>query len=398
MTKFDVVIWGATGFTGRLVADYLVPKAKVAIAGRNANKLEEVQRAFSEKPEMIIADSFDKEALRNMVKQAKVVCSTVGPYARYGTPLVEVCAEEGAAYCDLTGEPHWIKRNIDALQDRAASSGARIVHCCGFDSIPSDLGCWMLHQHLQQKHQRSLAKARLVVKRIKGGFSGGTVASMMALVEDAKKDPAIRKAVGDPYSLLPKGGTRGPDGSDQRGPRYDDALGVWTGPFVMATINTRVVRRSNALMDYAYGAQFGYGESMATGPGPKGRLRAMGIAAGFGGFAAAATIPPAKRLLERYVLPAPGEGPNEGQRTRGMFAIELIGQSDDPNLGVRGQVGDSLDPGYGSTAKMLGESALELAQGTSNGRAGILTPASAMGDALIARLRAAGMVFDVKDA
>lgn len=395
---FDIVLFGATGFTGQLVAEYLTRKkagVRWALAGRSRDKLERVRRdlgtvdpSAGELP-IVVADSFDRAAMDDVARRARVVCTTVGPYAKYGEPLVAACAEAGTGYCDLTGETPWIRRMIDAYHDRAAATGARVVHCCGFDSIPSDLGVLMLHDHLAQQGDR-LAEARCRVVRVKGGVSGGTAASMMAIFENVR-DPAVRRALADPYVLDPDGSPRGPDRPDFMGPKRD-ADGRWTAPFVMAGVNTRVVRRSNALLDHAYGRDFRYDEAFDTGAGLGGLAKAIGVSTAMAAVAVA-VLPAGRRLLARF-LPAPGEGPSREERERGRFRLEIRAKSAAGQQLV-GVIAGNLDPGYGQTAVMLGESALCLAQDELSARGGVLTPAASMGMKLVDRLRAAGMTFRV---
>jgi len=406
---FDLVLLGATGFTGQLVAEYLVRKrighdggdpgrARVrwALAGRSRDKLERVRRALAALDPtaahlpIVVADSLDRAAMDDVARRARLVCTTVGPYATYGDPLVAACAEAGAAYCDLTGETPWIRRTIDRWHDRAVATGARIVSCCGFDSIPSDLGVLMLHQHLASAGDR-LAYAHYRVVRAAGGISGGTVASMMNLIENMG-DPEVRRALADPYVLDPSGSPRGADRTDSMGPRRDDD-GRWTAPFVMAGVNTRVVRRSNALLNHAYGRDFRYDEAVDTGAGLLGLGKALGASAAMAAVGAVAMLPPSRELLARF-LPAPGEGPSREKRERGHFQIEIRAKSASGKRLV-GIVGGDLDPGYGQTAVMLGEAALCLAQDDLPARGGVLTPAVTMGMTLVERLRAAGMTFRV---
>ena len=408
----DIVLWGATGFTGQLVAEYLTrhhlgdahdPPLRLALAGRNRKKLERVRADLARiRPEaaelpLLVGDSFDAASLDAIAEQASVVCTTVGPYAKYGAELVAACVRHGTDYCDLTGETQFIRRMIDAHQDEAVRTGARIVHCCGFDSIPSDLGTLMLQEEAKERYGAPLREVKFFAGESKGGFSGGTVASMLNLLEEAERDPHVRKVMGHPYALNPDGERRGPDGSDQKGVRYDDDLGMWTAPFIMAAINTRVVRRSNALMGYAYGKDFRYSEVMSTGKGPAGLARAAAVTAGMGGFVAGVAIKPIRKILEDRVLPAPGEGPDAEAREEGFFVVRLLGEMADGRK-VRGRVEGDHDPGYGETALMLGESAVCLAlEGAElDAPGGIRTPASTMGATLIQRLRRAGMVFRIE--
>lgn len=407
----DVVLFGATGFTGALVAEYLARHhggsgVRIALAGRDRNKLERVRAslraihgAAAEWP-ILVADAKDEAALADIAARAEVVCTTVGPYAKYGGPLVAACVRHGTDYCDLTGEVQFIRRMIDAHHEEAVKTGARIVHCCGFDSIPSDLGTLMMQDAMRERHGGHLDEVRFFAGESRGGASGGTIASMLNLLEELERDPSVRRIVGDPYALVPKD-ARGRDGSDQKGIGYDRDLGMWTAPFVMAAINTRVVRRSNYLLDHAYGRDFRYSEAMSTGRGAKGALLATAVTAGLGGFLAAAAIPPVRKVLERRVLPKPGEGPDREVRERGYFVVRLVGKgraADGREITLRGRVEGKADPGYGETAKMLSESALCLALDGAqlDAPGGIRTPASTMGRRLIERLRAAGMIFSVE--
>lgn len=396
---FDIVLFGATGFTGQLVAEYLVgkrPSVRWALAGRSREKLEHVRRGLSaidpaaKDLPILTGDSLDRGAMDAVARRARVVCTTVGPYEKYGEALVGACAEAGTAYCDLTGETPWIRRMIDAYHDRAAETGARIVHCCGFDSIPSDLGVLMLHRHLAEQGDR-LAEVHFRVVKARGGMSGGTVASMMTIAEHVR-DPAVRRSLSDPYVLDPAGSPRGPDRRDSAGPRRD-ADGRWTAPFLMAGVNTRVVRRSNALLGHAYGPDFRYDEAIDTGAGLLGLGKAVGMSAAMGALLGSMATPQGRKLVQRF-LPAPGEGPDRAARERGSFRVELRARSAS-GRSLLGVVAGNLDPGYGQTAVMLGESALCLAEDALPAQGGVLTPAVAMGAALIDRLRAAGMTFRI---
>ena len=408
----DVVVWGATGFTGRLVARYLAGHPDVvrrgltlALAGRDRDRLEALRRELvenlptaSDLP-LVVADALDPESLRPMVARARVVCTTVGPYARYGTPLVRLCAELGTDCCDLSGEVPWMRRTIDAFHEPAQATGARIVHCCGFDSIPSDLGVLVTHRRLADEG-RALRRARLRVGSIRGKMSGGTVASLFEIMEEARRDRAVRKLLANPYALVP---SRAPVPKAERprdpsGASLDEDRGVWTAPFLMSGINTRIVRRSNALLGDPYGSDFAYDEAVDTGRGLAGRLRATAVSAALTAFTGAAALPPTAWVLRSFVLPAPGEGPSAEERARGRFRITVFGQSDgDAPLRARTRVAVDLDPGYGATARMLGESALCLALDESDDgglSGGVLTPASAFGMPLVERLRTAGFTFE----
>jgi len=281
-------------------------------------------------------------------------------------------------------------------------TGARIVCCCGFDSIPSDLGVLVVQDHATKRSGGPCASIKLFVGETKGGMSGGTVSSMLAFFDEARADPSVRRVAANPYALDPPGGERGPDGRDQLGVRWDADLGRWTGPFLMAAVNTRVVRRTNALLGYPYGKRFRYSEAMSFPTGAKGLAMAAAVTAGLGGFFAASSVPALRSTLER-MLPAPGEGPSSEKRAAGYFRIRLVGTLGSDGEGkagrLLGDVAGTSDPGYGETAKMLGESAMCLAQDArpADVRGGLLTPASCMGMRLVERLRAAGMTFDVRE-
>lgn len=408
--EIDIVLWGATGFTGRLVAEYLLRHAadsRVALAGRSRARLESVKGHLVEidprarQWPLIVADANDRSSLDAMTSRTAVVCSTVGPYSKYGEALVASCVANETHYCDLTGEVPFIRRSIDTHHESAARSGTKIVHCCGFDSIPSDLGVLMLQGEAVARFGRPLREVKFFAGESKGGFSGGTVASLLGVLEEAKRDRKARKAVVDPYGLNPTGDRRGPDGPDQRGVRFDPDLEMWTAPFLMAPINTRVVRRSNALSGWSYGDDFRYSEAMSTGRGLSGLALASAVTAAFGVMLPAVAFGPTRALLERTVLPAPGEGPSESLMNEGFFVVRLIGKGHlaggDP-VELRGKVVGPADPGYRGTAIMLGQSALCLAHDRSGvpRRGGVLTPSTAMGMALVQRLRDAGMTWDVQ--
>jgi short subunit dehydrogenase-like uncharacterized protein len=400
--EFDIVLWGATGFTGRLVADYLVRNylggdtgLRLALAGRNKEKLERVANEVrAPQLPILIGDSFNADALNAIAAKTEVLITTVGPYAKYGAALVAACARSGTDYCDLTGEMHFIREMIDAHEEEAKSTGARIVHCCGYDSIPSDLGTLMVQEAFKQRHGGYASEVKLAAGEMSGGLSGGSFAGMFNVVDEFKENPKLRKVFGDPYALNPKG-VRGPDKRDQSGVRFDEDFDMWTGPFVMASINTRVVRRSHALMGLPWGEGFRYSEVMTTGKGAAGLSRAVSIAAGIVAFMTGLAFPITRRLLEKR-LPSPGEGPSKEVRDTGFFKTRLIALGD--GQVVRGLVADQRDPGYGSTAVMLSEAALclvfDAAELPSDG--GVLTPATAMGMRLVERLRAAGMTFEVE--
>jgi short subunit dehydrogenase-like uncharacterized protein len=312
---------------------------------------------------------------------------------QHGRELVGACSERGTHYCDLTGEVPFVRDTIDRNHARAVETGAKIVTSCGFDSIPSDLGTLVVATHARAP----LKWVKFFAGESSGGVSGGTIASILGIAEAMRTDPKIRRLAFDPYALDPQPGHDGPDGPDSFKVRFDEDLEMWTGPFVMAAINTRIVRRSNALSDHAYGPSFRYTEAMSFGRGPKGMARATAMTAGIGAFMGAVSIPAARALLEKTLLPAPGEGPSKEARDKGFFVIRFIAQTDEPApRRITARVEGKSDPGYGETAKMLGESAMCLARDGAvlPKRGGVLTPATAMGMRLVERLRTAGMVFD----
>ncbi len=402
--EFDVIIWGATGFTGRLVAEYYLKQyglngeLKWAMAGRSQAKLEQVRSSLGdENIPLILADSHDKDSLESLVKRTSVICTTVGPYAKYGNELVAACVENSTDYCDLAGETQWIRRMIDQHHEAAQKSGSRIVHCCGFDSIPSDMGTYYLQREAKEKFGEYCQHVKMRLKSAKGGFSGGTFASMNNVMAEASKDPAVAKNLFNPYGLNPKGEQFGPDKADLKSVKYDADIGAWVMPFIMAAINTRVVRRSHALNGYLYGKDFRYDESMISGENLSGRLKGYTGLVVLGALMAGKPDSLYKKLLNKF-MPSPGEGPSITEREAGFFNFTVIGKFKDGEIMTVKITGDR-DPGYGSTSKMLGESAVCLAldKKATAKIAGVLTPSTAMGDALLNRLEAnAGLSFSVK--
>jgi short subunit dehydrogenase-like uncharacterized protein len=402
---FDVVVFGATGFTGRLVAEVLTARSAAdggpawAMAGRSADKLAAVRRAIGapERVALIEADATDPAALAGLVAQARVVITTVGPYQRHGEALITACAQAGTDYVDLCGEPVWMARMIPRLQAPALASGARIVFSCGFDSIPFDLGVVFLQAEAQRRFGAPLTRVHGRVRRMKGGASGGTVASLLATLEETGRDPAAARAMADPFALTP--GFRGPAQPDDGGASYDALAQSWTGPFIMAAINTKNVHRSNALRGHPWGTDFVYDERLLLGDGATGRAKAELLAGatrlqnGLLGFG------PSRRLLGRLALPQPGQGPSQRQRETGCYDLLFIGQTRDGRV-LRATVHGDRDPGYGSTSKMIVEAALCLAQDLDRRHTpgGVWTAGAAMGLALVRRLEAhAGLTFSLID-
>ena len=392
----DVVVYGASGFVGRLVAEYLArhaPGRRVALAGRSRERLEAVRDGLGEHAadwQVVTADAEDDAALADLAASTRVVATTVGPYTRHGLPLVHACAQAGTHYADLAGEVLFLRESAHRFHETARGTGARIVHSCGFDSVPSDLSVLLTALHARADGAGALREATLAVREIAGGVSGGTIDSMRVQA-DAARDPEARRVLADPYALLPDGVA--PPDVDQHVPAraFRDLLtGTWVAPFPMAAFNTRVVHRSNALGGWAYGRELRYREVIDLGPGPRGERRARALALGTGAAAAAMTLPPTRWLADR-LLPAPGEGPDEETRLSGHFRVEALART---TTGARYRTVFAAqgDPGYAATAVMLGESALALA--TDEGRlpdgSGVLTPATALGPVLADRLVRAG--------
>jgi short subunit dehydrogenase-like uncharacterized protein len=403
--EFDVIVWGATGFTGQLVVEYLVETYGVdgelrwAIAGRNHSKLETVRQSCLAEEQrdalpILIADSADPDSLVSLARQTRVICTTVGPYAKYGTPLVAACVDTGTHYCDLTGEVQWMARLIPQYQEAAEASGARIVHTCGFDSVPFDMGNWYLQQVMLERHGVYAQQVKARVGRNRGAASGGTIASILNMMEEARRDPSIRRDVANPYALYPVGTPAGKDGPDQTGAKFDTDFKQWTSPFIMAAINTRVVRRSNALLGFPWGENFRYDEATLNTSRYKATLAS---AAGGIGLATLA-LGPTRKLAQR-LLPKPGEGPTREQREAGYYEVFFRGidpgdRSKDTVIKVSGD----LDPGYGSTSRMLGEAAVCLARDELTVGGGFWTPASAMDGKYLQRLTdKAGLTFAIID-
>lgn len=385
--EFDVIIYGATGFTGQLVAEYFQAQyanqhdVTWAIAGRNQDKLNDIkqQLTMSDNVVCIVADSDDASALDAMTKRAKVVLTTVGPYQVYGEKLLSACVNNGTGYTDLCGEPAWMHQMIDKYHDKAKQTGAPIVFSCGFDSVPFDLGVHYLQQHAKQKTGQVLSFVKGRVRKMQGTFSGGTAASLKATMVAAHKDKSVMAALVNPFSLA-EGDMIQPQPPGTK-PYYDEALGSWVAPFIMAAINTKNVHRTNFLQHYAYGKTFQYEEMLMTGPGEKGEAIANHVAK--------------DKSLASDDGPKPGEGPSKEERENGFYDVLFVGDTeagDELAVSVKGD----KDPGYGSTSKMIAESAICLCKDVAlNG--GFYTPAAALGDKLIARLEQnAGLTFTIE--
>jgi short subunit dehydrogenase-like uncharacterized protein len=384
--EFDVVVFGASGYTGKLVAEYIQSEygengsVKWAIAGRNREKLEGIREELGLSADLSIleVDSNDQDSLNAMTSSTKCVLTTVGPYQLYGSNLVESCAKNGTDYVDLTGEPGWMYEMINAHKETAEASGARIVFSCGFDSIPFDLGVYFVQQAAKDKFGKPAQHVRGRVKAMNGEFSGGTIASLGATMATLKKKPELIKVLANPFSLTE--GFEGPAQLDDSKVLLDEKLNMWVAPFVMAPINTKNIHRSNALLGHQYGEDFCYDEMMIAGEGEEGKqiADAMTSANPMGGDN----------------VPQPGEGPSKESREQGNYDVLFFADLGEES--IEAKVTGDMDPGYGSTSKMIAESAICLIQDCSDLPGGIYTPAPAMGDKLIHRLvKKAGLTFDI---
>lgn len=414
---YAIVLYGATSFVGQITAHYLAQfltdkqnengSAAVtwAIAGRDEDKLKKLQAKISSeqtaddtnKVDIIIANSNDDASLDDMTKQAQVIISTVGPYLKYGEPLIKSCAHNGTDYVDLTGEAIFIKDMLDKYQDAAKQSGARIINSCGFDSIPSDLGVYFTQQQAELQFDQACETIHMRVKAAKGGLSGGTIASMGTIFEEIGQDKARRKQSANPYLLNDDQDAPNVRQNNVSKPEYDDKHSRWLAPFVMAVINTRIVHRSNQLLGYQYGRKFKYDEAMWMKDGIKGKLMSYGLSAGLLSFATAMMFKPSRELLSKHVLPKSGSGPSKAEQDNGFFDIRFFGTTAEQDT-ISTKVTGDRDPGYGGTSRMLAQSALCLAQDISKDKVagGFWTPASAMGDELLVRLEEhAGLSFNV---
>jgi short subunit dehydrogenase-like uncharacterized protein len=394
----DIVLFGATSFVGQILTRYMIERhgshgdVSWAMAGRSANKLAEVATATGAEVDRIVVDADDAAGLAEMCAHTNLVISTVGPYALYGSKLVAAVVEAGIDYVDLTGEPQWMQRMIDRYQDRAVETGARIVHACGFDSVPSDMGVWFLQREAQERFGEPCTSISMAVQAAKGGASGGTIASMMNMMDEVSADPGLRTVLENPYALAVEGDRSGPDQPNVTLPVYDEGHHAWLAPFVMAATNTRVVFRSHSLLGHPWGDDFTYGEAMIMGDGPAGRAKALVMSGGMGGLMGAVGFGPVRSVVGRF-LPQPGEGPSPEAQERGFYDLRFHGTTasgDDLMVKVAGD----RDPGYGSTAKILGEAATTLMHSDPPG--GFWTPATALGDAYIeALVEHAGLTFEV---
>ena len=385
--SFDVVIYGATGFTGKLVVEYMQEKygndegISWAIAGRSEEKLNSVREELkvgSNVPQLLV-DSNDTDSIASMVQQTKCVLTTVGPYQLYGANILQQCVIHGVDYVDLCGEPGWMHEMINEHAEQAKETGARIVFSCGFDSIPFDLGVYFLQKEVIAQHGHPASNVRGRVREMNGEFSGGTAASLGATMASLKEKPELFEVLVNPFAL--SNGFTGPEQAQDSKPIYDEKLETWVAPFFMAPINTKNVHRSNALMDHLYGKDFCYNEMWIQGPGEEGK-------------AAAEFVGSMNPLAD---APAPGEGPSKESRENGNYDVLFCADLSDGSS-LHASVSGDMDPGYGSTSKMIAESALCLVDDCSELSGGIYTPAPAMGEKLIVRLQAsAGLTFKIED-
>lgn len=402
---YDVIVYGATGFTGRLVAEHMLKTYGVgrdvrwAMAGRSQRKLEAVRAEIGAPADLplVVADVGNAASLAAMAKSAKVIITTVGPYQLYGEPVVAACVKAGTDYVDLCGEPAWMAAMIAEYDVVAKASGARIVFSCGFDSIPFDVGVTYAQEEAQARLGAPLQRVRGRVRKMKGGFSGGTIASLMATLKAAKKDGSLLKTLANPFALTPK--FTGPAQPSGETVEKDEASGQWAAPFIMASINTKNVHRSNFLLGHKWGRDFVYDEMMLTGEGEDGQKRAKGVKRqgdiqnmllGFG---------LTRALLRQFALPKPGEGPSKEERETGFYEVGFYGETGDGRT-LRAVVKGDKDPGYGSTSKMISEAAMCLARdvGREETGGGVWTPGAALGRKLIARLEAnAGLRFTLEN-
>lgn len=402
--EFDIVVFGATSFVGKIACNYLIhehrePNLRWAMAARSDVKLRELRTSLGQAAEQVpqlIVDANDESALLAMCKRASVIVSTVGPYALYGELLVKTCVATGIDYCDLAGEPQWIRRMIDRYYGEAAAQGARIVHCCGFDSIPSDLGVKYLQSQAMEQFGSYCTEISMRVKKLQGGAYGGTIASMLNLYDEMERDHAVREQMTDLYSLCP---AEFPNRVPQQeiSVLYDEDFDSWVGPFVMAGINTRVVLRSNALRSSPYAQNFTYDEGTLTGAGAKGEKRARRLARGTGLLIWALSITLLRKFIKRFVVPKPGTGPLPEAQLKGCYDLRFLGRTAKGEE-IAVMVSDDRDPGYGATARILIQTALCLCRDVGKGdiKGGLWTPATALGDAMFERLQHfTGMRFSV---
>lgn len=406
---YDLVLWGATGVAGRLVSEHLTERyddaLALALGGRDESRLRDLagdlvaeSDGWDDLP-VVVGDATDPERLDAIAGDARVVCTTVGPYTEYGTPLVEACVENGTDYCDLTGEVTWVREMIDRYHEDAVDAGVRIVHSCGFDSIPADLGTLLVQSYAEAAHDAACDVVRIYLDAGSGSVSGGTLASATQMFDAASTDPLARETLRNPYALAPRGDRDGVDPGEQRRPKRDGLRSTWTAPSPMASVNERMLRRSNALLGYPWGREFRCTEVVPTGAGVGGAAVAGGVTAALGLGAVGVAVPPVRAVVRRFVVPALSDGPSREAVERGYFTVRILGRgtATDGAFTVECEIGADRDPGYGATALMLGEAAMSLVEDDVDSPldGGVLTPASGIGDPLAARLRDVGLTVDV---
>ncbi len=406
----DLVVWGATGVAGRLVAEHLTAQytradLSLAVGGRNRDRLETLAGKLTRQADgwdelpVVVGDATDPERMRAIARDTRVICTTVGPYTSYGTPLVGACIEAGTDYCDITGEVTWVREMIDRYHDAAVEAETRIVHSCGFDSVPADLGTLLVQSFATETFDAPCETVRIYLADGSGGVSGGTLASFAELFEAGETDPLARRTLRNPYSLAPAGERSGVDTGERRRPRTDPFSETWTAPSPMAPVNERVVRRSNALLGYPWGREFQCTELVPTGDGPAGAITAGAIAGGLGLFRSAMSFAPLRSRLRRYVFPRLGTEPTAADAEDGHFTVRVRGRgiAADGPFTVEAEFGADKDPGYGATARMLGESAMCLLRDEVDSPlgGGVLTPTSGIGRPLVDRVRSIGFTVTV---
>ena len=397
--KLDLVIWGATGFTGKLVCEYITNSYKSkdlnwTNAGRNEEKLLKLKNRLNIKNSILIGNSNDKYSLEKICGKTKVICSTVGPYALYGTNLIHACIKMKTNYCDISGETQWIRKIIDTFHEKAKKQKIKIVNSCGFDSIPSDMGVYFCQSNYYKENGEYAKEIKMRVAGTRGGFSGGTYNSLTNVIHEASLNKSVRKILNNPYGLNPINEQSGPDKKDLKSVEYDNEAKSWIAPFVMAGINTKIVRRSNALLNYKYGNSFLYSEAVLVGNGILGKII---------GYLSLIPIlmviqkkgSVIKKIVDLFV-PKAGEGPSKKQRENGFFSLKFFfGNNRQRYLA---KVTGDMDPGYGSTSKMLAECAICLAlEDTLNENYGVITPSVAFEENILERLQNnAGLEFSMK--
>ena len=410
--EYDLIIMGATGFTGKLVVEYLIENYGVeneeftwAIAGRDKNKLETLRSSFkyidsnSNKIPRLVVDSHDTNSLDKMTSISRLVMSTVGPYLKFGEALVESCVKNGTHYCDLTGEVPFIRRSIDAFDIKAKKNNCRIVHSCGFDSVPSDIGVLLLQMDSLKRFDKPCDEVNLYVRSIRGGLSGGTIDSMISIFKYMGSNPGHRKLLKSPFSLNPRESLKNNTWQPiLKSVKWDDDIQRWLCPFIMAGFNSRIVMRTNAITDYRYGIDFKYSEVSSYKKGLSGFLKAVVMFIGLVLIQISLKVRPLLWFLRKFFLPSPGEGPSKEIRDNGFFKLDIIGSMDNIKK-IRFTVTGEGDPGYSATAKMITESALSilLNQDRIPKVSGVLTPAAGIGVVLAERLNDKGFNFSINE-